>query len=168
MRRPMQVARFTWSDAPALPQIAHELTVEATGILRWNPKDLPRIGKGTTRGVYDLGDGTVLKRCEGRHAHRAGYCPCMSEGEFWAKIQARTEAVLFAPTYESGECWTRMQKADSVPVPCLDGACPPGMPYGANWFIKAEQEILPVYPHDIHPGQFGIFEGKVKLLDYGL
>ena len=166
-RRPQVVARFVWSEQAPV-QIAHPLAPVLAGRDAWEGLSLPRLGKGTTRGVYDLGDGTVLKRCEGRDAHRNGYCSCESEGKFWAKIQGRAEAALFAPTYESGECWTRMQKADEVPVPCLDGACPRNMPYGADWFRAMESKIYPVYARDIHPGQFGIFGGSYKLLDYGV
>lgn len=166
MRRPMKIAAFIWSHAPALPLIAHELPVETTGEFRWDISALPMLGKGTTRHVWDLGDGTVLKTCFGRAAHRGPYCPCLDEHKFWGKIHAEAGGALFAPTYEAGDCWVRMKKADSVPVPCL-GGCPGGMPYGADWYRKAAAKIYQFYPHDIHPGQFGIFGGQYKLLDYG-
>lgn len=171
MRRPTQVAYFKWSEnsIAGLPVLSDPTPAwNTTGQWRWNLTELPLLGKGTTRAVYDLSDGTVVKTCKGMpHAHRVGYCPCEAETANWAKFASSPNAELFAPVLEGGECWNRMVKADSVPVPCLDG-CPNGMPYDADWFMGAYRAIKEFYNIDIHPGQFGIFGGKYKLLDYGI
>lgn len=166
-RRPTTVAYFQWS--PEAPRHGQDGRAEETeGPCPWKLGKLDRIGRGTTRDVYDLGDGTVLKVCrKTRHAHRVGYCPCETEGEHWNRHHGKDSESLFAPVVAYGPCWIRMKKADDVPVPCVN-ECPHGMPYDARWYKDFQDRIAPIYAQDLHPGQVGKFGDSYRLLDYGI
>lgn len=111
----------------------------------------PKIGDGSTRKVFDLGDGTVVKVC---HAldHGSDVCPCLKEIEVWAAFLDHPRLV---PVIEGGLHWVRMPKIDK------DFTSPLWQTY-----THACREIPPGVG-DYGSSNWSPYKGMLRMHDYG-
>lgn len=119
----------------------------------------PEIGRGSSRTVYDLGDGTVVKVC---HAC-AGlqFCQCALEAVNWARLRESPAREYIVPIIACGPCWVRMPKARPVyTIPESLGAV-------EEWYRENYQE-LKRWAIGGDCGNWNIceYEGKYRLHDY--
>lgn len=112
----------------------------------------PIIGEGTTRTVYDLGDGTVVKICSWSACCGDRWsCHCAREATRWSA----GGSPILAPILDSGTCWVRMPKADDIPKKHESRSL-------EQVFRLATEEGL----CDLHPGNFGWFGNRLLCIDY--
>jgi hypothetical protein len=131
--------------------------------------EFPRIASGSTRDVYDLGDGTVIKVCfwpgspgikdyyarsevtpenASYMAHRMQHgCPCAREAKLWNS--SKSKALL--PVLAHGACWVRM-------------------PFVAPAYFSAVpriDELFNLGVGDQTETNFALYKGRKVCIDYG-
>jgi hypothetical protein len=112
----------------------------------------PRIGRGSTRAVYELGD-YVVKVCLSKGVEpECDRCACKRETEKWESLNAHDPIrALLAPILASGDCWVVMPKADQI-----DGDIP----------ARVSSVLAKAGFCDMWGFNFGRFGDEWKMIDY--
>lgn len=136
---------------------------------------LPRLGTGSYRETFDLGDGHVLKRnWDYRTTNGAA-----DEAQVWAAVEGTSVERYFCPVkgIDPKGRWIVMPKADSIGYPnckAADGSDD----YSKQYFAQARfGEWVRAHAHaagdvevelsDLHNGNVGMLDDHLVIVDYG-